>query len=167
VVRLDFLARKELRSAVIAHYVENSFYRGAVIFSCGNASESLKRHLTRKPVIAIAPNGVLAPTNHWWTPPEIREVWPDYFDATSGHLPLHLMVAMVRELARWPQRFGLLPTPEPGESYIVPTGSGETILLLRWAFPESHFIPLYNETTNTAYNQNAPLNTLVEGEDRI
>ena len=38
----------------------------------------------------IAPSGSLSP-GRWWEPHEIARAWPDLLDATSGHLPTHLL----------------------------------------------------------------------------
>jgi hypothetical protein len=51
--------------------------------------------------------------------------------------------------------------PVQGQAYQVPTGSGETIVCLRQAFPESLFLPVYNISAGTQYNPQAPLNKQV------
>jgi hypothetical protein len=159
---LLFEKRKELRSLVIHDYLLESNYKATVIFSCGNASEQLKRILksTDIKVLDIAPQGALSPSSKWWTPEEVHKFFPEYFDATSGHLPLFLMAriseCMQREPARW-----LEEVPQENRRYLVPTGSGETILTLRWAFPTIEFVPLYNVSIGSEYNTSAPLNQLV------
>jgi hypothetical protein len=45
--------------------------------------------------------------------------------------------------------------------YFVPTGSGETIIELRLAFPETHFIALYNYSRGSQFEEQAPLNNAV------
>lgn len=168
-VMLSFDKRKIFRTEMIADYVNVSGLSNIVIFSCGNASEALKKRLQYCDIVDIAPNGRLAPTNHWWSPEEIRRSFPNHFDATSGHLPIPMMVRMAKVLRDTMSVFGLsnfkwLPfKPEPNETYRVPTGSGETILILRWAFPESIFVPVYNISEGTKYNAEAPLNFIVSG----
>jgi len=126
-------------------------YRGCVCFSCGNASEALKKQGLY--VFDVAPQGSLN-ANKWWTPEEIHKAWPDLFDATSGHLPIHLM----NEIAAAFKTFlGNLPE----HCYSVPTGSGETIICLKLVYPDIEFIPVYDLDPATKYEPDAPLNDLV------
>jgi hypothetical protein len=162
-IRIDFLKRKILRSRFIAEFLYETDYKKLVIFSCGNAANAIIQRMPNFPILAICPGGDLAPTKKWWTPEEIHRAFPDRFDATSGHLPLSLMVRMAKELKTAPVEWLDSGIPQAGYSYTVPTGSGETILLLRWAFPASTFIPLYNISIGTEYSVNAPLNFLVRG----
>ena len=143
---------KTLRSKIIAAYVQRGGYRGAVIFSCGNAASALKAELPD--VLAIAPGYDLR-AERWWTPDEIARVWPDRFDATSGHLPLHLMVQLSEVLAD-------VLGPLTAGTYYVPTGSGETVLCLRWAYPATQFVAVYDDRNPaTAFDKQAPLAWLV------
>ena len=155
---LPFAARKLLRTFVLRSFLIESGFKKVVIFSCGNASDTLKRHTVGldMSILAIAPNGDLAPTNKWWTPEEIHATFPDYFDATSGHLPMYLMVRMAEELRKNYLKWIEFPLLE-GQLYRVPTGSGETIHVLYMAFPKCTFVPVYGEGA-TAYNHQAPLN---------
>ena len=52
---------------------------------------------------------------------------------------------------------------EPGGVYQVPTGSGETILAMRWAWPECSFWPLYGTGPHTRRDAENPVNFAVEG----
>lgn len=160
---LDFPDRKILRSLILSKYIIVSGFPGVVIFSCGNASATLEKYLPKSTgfvFLNISPNGHIAPTGKWWTPEEIRQVWPTFFDATSGHLPIPLMARMAQEVKENAREW-LSMVPEAGKVYGVPTGSGETILILRWAFPNSRFIPIYNISPGTKHEPNAPLNFLV------
>lgn len=146
---------KRIRAGVIARYVKAAGYRGVVAFSCGNATRELRR--AGLWVLDISPNGDVAPTSKWWTPAEIHKAFPDLFDATSGHLPAHLMVEVAKAFKRY---LGDLKK----QTYKVPTGSGETITCLRWAYPDKTFIPVYNIGKGTEYDSRASLNYVVGGE---
>ena len=143
---------KAIRSKIIGNYFRSTYYRGIVAFSCGNATKALKA--LGLPVVAISPGGDLSPTDHWWTPAEIRRVFPDYLDATSGHLPLFLMEEI--SLA-FKDHLGSLKD----QAYDIPTGSGETIVCLKLAYPNIDFTAVYNLGDPTRYNPQAPLNGLV------
>ena len=145
---------KALRAAVIRAYMGAAGIAGAVCFSCGNASRALR--VAGVPTIDVSPRGDLI-AGHWWTPGEIARTWPHLFDATSGHLPVHLMVEVAREMR---EKWNL----HPGCTYLVPTGSGETITCLRWAFPGSIFKPVRNTGPATRYEPGAPLNFVVGDE---
>lgn len=157
---LSFAQRKKLRSVIIAEHVEQSSYDGIVIFSCGNASAELKKK-TSKLVIDISPQGDLAPTAKWWTPAEIHRAWPGFFDATSGHLPGFLMAQIAMTIRDLPSIW-LEQEISEREIYEVPTGSGETIICLRWAFPKYTFIPVYNINKGSIFDERAPLNKIFE-----
>ncbi len=143
---------KALRAKVIARYVQAAGYRGVVCFSCGNASAALEA--CGLYVVDIGPGGSLQ-AGQWWTPAEIHKAWPDLFDATSGHLPIPLMLDIARAYRTY---LGELQ----GE-YQVPTGSGETITCLRYAYPDCSFVPVYNLDRATRLEPNAPLNCIVSG----
>ncbi len=152
---------KIIRAEVIKEYVGAAGYRNkCVCFSCGNASKALTDMCLD--VLDISPTGDFT-ANRWYTPDEIHRLFPDRFDATSGHLPLHLMIKIA-------DRFKLyldnnLDTPLSEDvTYKVPTGSGETILCLQMAYPKMHFVPIYNMDSKgaTKYEQLAPLNSIIE-----
>ena len=138
---------KRLRAKVIAEYVQASGYDGCICFSCGNASGELKN--AGLSVVDVSPIGDLI-ANRWWQPEEIRKVWPNLFDATSGHLPAYLMI-----------RIGVVFREHLGNldegPYDVPTGSGETILCLRWAYPDVAFRPVFNCGVGTERDDRSPL----------
>jgi hypothetical protein len=152
---------KKIRAQVIARYVSAAGYRGVVAFSCGNATRELKA--AGLWVLDISPDGDLSPSRKWWTPAEIHAAFPDLLDATSGHLPAPLMAEIAKA-------FRLHLGNLADAVYEVPTGSGETITCLRWAYPETIFMPVRNINEATAYNSAAPLNYVVgclEGADEI
>lgn len=143
---------KRLRSLVVIEHVVKADYPGIVIFTCGNAAQAL-RDLGYEVVVEVGPKGNLT-TDRWWTPAEIHKTWPHLFDATSGHLPIPLMLRIAEEFKH---HLGQLKETQ----YNVPTGSGETILCLRWAYPSIQFNPVYNLNEATQYNKEAPLNWAV------
>jgi hypothetical protein len=151
--RLSFPA-KMIRAKMISEYVRSADYSGVVVFTCGNAAAALRAE--GLDVLEIGESGTLAP-RQWWTPAEIHRIWPTRFDATSGHLPMPMMAKLTQAFR---YHLGELPNGE----YLVPTGSGETILCLRWAYPAIRFEPAYNVGRGTEYNEFAPLNTLVSSE---
>ena len=149
------LPAKKIRAQVICEYVIDAGYKGVVAFSCGNATRALKE--TGLFVLDISPCGDLSPSEKWWSPAEIQRMFPYLFDATSGHLPVHLMI---RIAISFREHLGEIKGCD------VPTGSGETITCLRWAYPNEKFSPVYNLDQATKYEQNAPLNYLVlQGAD--
>ncbi len=92
----------------------------------------------------------------WRSPAWIRATYPGRFDATPGHLPLHLMVQIA---AAYRRHLGRLPDA----CYYVPTGSGETVICLQIAYPERVFVPVYrNRSPHTRYDPRAPLNPVVK-----
>lgn len=139
---------KAIRARVIAKYVRRAGYRGVVCFSCGNASAELRKVLPF--VVDISPTGGLVPTLQW-SPEAIHTTWPELLDATSGHLPVFLMI---RVAGAFREYLGFL---SPKTLYHVPTGSGETITCLRWAYPAVHFTPCSDGTPATKADARAPL----------
>lgn len=144
---------KRVRAEVIARHVEAAGYPGVVCFSCGNASAALKVLGLR--VVDVSPTGGLE-ARRWWTPAEIRCTFPQLFDATSGHLPIPVMVDVARALRA---AVGDLPAG----TYHVPSGSGETALCLRWAYgPDVVLVAQYDDAQHaTRWEQQAPLNHVV------
>ena len=148
----DFDNIKRLRATLLHDYIgRNKKY---VCFSCGNTSKALKN--LSLDVLDISPNGDLIP-NRWFTIQEIREIFPNRFDATCGHLSIDLM----NRLSNIYRGFFSSYLYNYDE-VIVPTGSGETICCLALAFPDKKFIARYNIDESTEYHKEAPLNKLVE-----
>lgn len=141
---------KRIRAICIKEYIAG-IYDKVVCCSCGNAATALKN--AGLDVLYIGPNGLLIPTR-WFSQLEIHRMFPECFDATSGHLPLELM-RIIGEAFK--KSLGDL-----AETIYVPTGSGETLLCLKMAYPQNKFIAVYNLDDATLYNENAPLNPLVE-----
>jgi len=142
------LAKKE-RAKIIAEYVSQSGLDGVVIFGCGNGAQAL-RDCGLYVVDVSAVGDIMA--RRWWTPAEIAKSWPRLFDATSGHLPAWMMIKIGQAIR---QKLGDI------DGGNVPTGSGETITCLRWAYPDKLFVPIYNTSEATKYEPLAPLNPIV------
>ena len=151
---------KKLRARSIARHVREGRYSGVVVFTCGNAATALRRELLAGlDVIEIGPRGVLS-TGKWWTPAEIHNTFPNLFDATSGHLPLPVLVEVAKDFAA---HFEQDENFDPLGQYYVPTGSGETILALHMAFPQAKFVAVYDNThAETTRDPEAPLNAIVD-----
>lgn len=146
---------KQLRAQVIYAYAKEAGYPGIVLLSCGNASKAMGE-VSDGTVEIVKPE-----PDHWLTNEEIAQQWPGYLDATSGHLPLWLMVRIAAHFKAWFDANGGLGNGR----YLVPTGSGETIVCLLLAYPDtfSHsFTALYNFNKGSEFEPNAPLNPVVE-----
>lgn len=150
-VELFRFPNKKYRAEVIRDYMAEHGYERAVCFSCGNASRALKE--AGIPTLDISAGGDLI-ANRWFEIGEVHKYFPDYFDATSGHLPMDCMLKIA-------QFYALMLTTIPKE-IILPTGSGETLVCLKLAFPETKITAIYNLDAATQYDAEAPLNKLVE-----
>lgn len=147
-----YKAEKRIRAEVVRAYMTRCGISYAVCFSCGNASHYLKE--AGVSLLDISPQGDLT-ANRWFTMEEIRQRFPQAFDATSGHLPTDLM----REIA---ERLRAELTFDTDTEYIIPTGSGEGVVCLKMAFPDILFTPQYNNSDPaTEYNDESPLNAVV------
>ena len=141
---------KGLRAVAIAYYMRTNGYDKAVCFSCGNASRALKQ--CGIDVLDVSPTGDLQALR-WFTIGEVHRHFPTHFDATSGPLPMDCM----KEVAWW-YKGKLKSIPD---KINLPTGSGETLVCLKMAFPESHITAVYDLDDATRYEKDAPLNPLV------
>jgi hypothetical protein len=141
---------KRLRSIAIAYYMRDNGYDKAVCFSCGNASRELRK--AGVDVLDISPTGDLQALR-WFTIGEVHRHFPTHFDATSGHLPMDCM----KDVAWW-YKSELRNIPD---AINLPTGSGETLVCLKMAFPESRITAVYDLDDATRYEKGAPLNPLV------
>lgn len=141
---------KRIRARAIRAYMESHGYDKAVCFSCGNASRELRNAGIN--TLDVSPIGDMLALR-WFTIGEIREQFPQHFDATSGHLPMDCM-QLVAEMFK----------EEIGDrlgSIYLPTGSGETLVCLKMAYPDSKITAVYDMNAATAYEPSAPLNALV------
>ena len=123
-------------------------------FTCGHAAEELRRAGLR--VVGVGPAGELG-ARAWWPASRIAATWPHLLDATSGHLPTPIMAEIAQALRR---ELGEL---DEDVTWRVPTGSGETLVCLAWAYPHARFVAAYDDRqAATTYDRRAPLNGLVE-----
>lgn len=147
----DFEKAKRLRADMLkTHFRIGTKF---VCFSCGNTSKAMKNR--GLDVLDISKSGDLI-ANRWFTQDEISQIFSNRFDATCGHLPMYLMNALSNVYG---DEFYYL---EDEDEIVVPTGSGETLVCLAMAFPNKKFIARYNIDESTQYNEEAPLNKLVE-----
>lgn len=145
---------KRIRSLVIMQYIQGR-YEKAICFSCGNAAAELEAAGVK--TLHIGAKGVLNP-QRWFSQAEIALIWPDYFDATSGHLPAELMGLLSAAYKGYFTAQG----EALGDEVYVPTGSGETLVALKLAYPHKRFIAVYNLDKATEYNPGCPLNDYVK-----
>ena len=142
---------KKLRAWAIKAYMMEAGYDKAVCFSCGNASKALKD--VGVDTLDISKNGDLYALR-WFTQREIKTVFPNHFDATSGHLPMECM-RLIAECYK--DYIGELP-----DEINLPTGSGETLVALKMAFPNTKITAVYNLDDATEYDRCCVLNSLVQ-----
>lgn len=146
---------KQIRSFVIREYMSECGTSRAVCFTCGNAGRELRD--AGVDVLIIGNGGELLP-NKWFTQADIRRYFPDYFDATSGHLDMTLMKRIGRAYRDY---LGELP-----DEVTIPSGSGETAVCLKLAYPNVKITALYDIDEDglreaTEYSPDAPLNGIV------
>lgn len=142
---------KRLRAKVIAEYLSGLHQARCVCLTCGNAAEALREEGLE--VCEVGPKAALQATR-WIRPEEVAAWWPGLFDATSGHLPVWLMLRIAN---RFREHLGDLSESK----YAIPTGSGETLVCLAMAYPDVRFVALYGDDPATKYEVAAPLNVLV------
>ena len=149
--KLLVFPHKQIRAQVIKEYMQAAGYTRAVCFSCGNAAQALQA--AGVDVLHIGERGDLTP-NKWYTLAEIKRDFPLCFDATSGHLPIDLMQALAQAYRHYLQ-------DSLGDTVYVPTGSGETLVCLKLAYPDKKFYAVYDLNKATEYSKDAPLNEMV------
>lgn len=136
--------QKRIRADVISEYLYSIGQNSCVCFTCGNSSKYLRQAGLR--VIEVKN------TEKWWTFTQIQSRYK-MFDATSGHLPMPLMVEISKRMRI---EIGSKPTFKN-----VACGSGETFVCLCLAYPLLKFKPIYGKDEATKFNIMAPLNSLV------
>ena len=146
---------KRIRAHVIKQYIQGR-YKKVICFSCGNAAAELEA--AGVDTLHIGDKGVLTP-RQWFTQAEIADIWPGYFDATSGHLPIELMSILGSAYKAYLTQVMRLELPD---LVYVPCGSGETLVCLKLAYPNKKFVAVYNLDKATEYSPRCPLNDLVK-----
>lgn len=149
-VELFTFPNKALRAQAILAYMALTGREMAVCFSCGNASKALKKEGVK--TLDISATGDLI-ANRWFQQYEVAKYFPEYFDATSGHIPVECMLDVARRFKEYLKKI-------PDEIYL-PTGSGETLVELKLAFPETRINAVYNLNDATRYDEECVLNGLV------
>lgn len=143
---------KKLRSKVIKEYINKTAFSKVVCFSCGNASRELKN--VGLNVLDVSPTGDLI-ANRWFKSSDFKKYFAEYFNATSGYLPFDLMFEIGKEFKNY---LGDLP-----QTNYIATGSGETLVCLKLAYPDKSFIAVYdNSNIATTYDTDSPLFPLVQ-----
>lgn len=150
---------KDIRAKVIKKHLDAIGTNKCICFTCGNATISLRSHGIN--VISIGDNEELK-TNKWWTYSEIQKYF-GLFDATSGHLPLPLINDISIQVR---DKLNSM-IKDIDEIIDIPTGSGESLLIMCMAFPKKRFRSIRLNNKETVYNIDAPLNHLVEYLDNI
>lgn len=90
----------------------------------------------------------------WFKQYEIKDMFPNYFDATSGHIPIECMKLVANTFKEY-----LHDIPE---EILLPTGSGETLIELKMAFPQCKITAVYNLDEATQFDEGCVLNDLVQ-----
>ena len=145
------LLEKKIRAEVIKEYLNRIGTNECICFTCGNASKYLRE--AGLDVISIGEKEELK-SNRWFEYEEIINIFK-VFNATSGYLNIVLLNRIALKMR---EMLGELID----DNYFVPTGSGETILTLIIAYPEKRFYPLRLGTPETKYDEENPLNKLLE-----
>jgi hypothetical protein len=143
------ILHKKIRAKVICNYLVGLHTNRCVCFTSGTAADELRKIDLQ--VVAVGDTQKLN-TKTWWRYNEIAHTF-GLFDATAGHLPLPMLVEIAGIMKI---KLKQLP-PE----VILATGSGETLVCLKMAFPDTKFTAVYNLDAHTEYNDAAPLNGLV------
>lgn len=144
---------KKIRSSIIKEYMAEAGYDKAVCFTCGNAGRELRQ--AGVDTVIIGGGGDMMPSR-WLTTAEVHRIFPQHFDATSGHLNVDLMRRIGRAYRDY---LGDLPPVVE-----LPCGSGECLVCLKMAYPDVQFIAEYDVVGlegPTEYNAQGPLNPLV------
>lgn len=145
------LKNKDIRSKIIKKYLGND---KCFCFSCGNASRSLRNHDVN--VIGISKDDLLS-SNREVDIYDSRFMFGDYFDATSGHLPMTLISEISKEIKK------LLPKEmfNNDKKILIPVGSGETMLCFMMLFDVKRLIGFYAENYRPIRFDMTPLKELI------
>lgn len=131
---------KALRAHVIAGYCQRARIRSVVLCTCGNAAAELRPHVPEVIEIGPGPLAIFRPTR-WLLPSDIRRMFPGKFDATSGHLPFWMLV-QVSKIVR--DTLSLREAVAEGRPLVVPSGSGESAVVVKLAFPTANVVAQFD-----------------------
>ena len=119
---------KKHRTNVIKRYLDHD-RRDVIILSCGNAYSYLKKALPQNNVIGLSTSrqypDCVKLENRYYTSRELKELYPNSFNATPGMLPPYMYKEIGLELMS-----ELSKQNYSGDSLMVPCGSGETLVAL-------------------------------------
>tara|TARA_Y100000296_G_C5072436_1_gene205617 strand:+ start:22 stop:522 length:501 start_codon:yes stop_codon:yes gene_type:complete len=149
------ILEKKLRSEIIKKHLNSIGKNKCVCFTCGNSSKYLREEGID--VLSIGEKEDLIP-NKWFSYTEIQKYFNNLFDATSGHLPIPFMKDISLKL------FDKLGGGyfNYKKDYDIKTGSGETIICLKMAYPHINFKPVrLKGFAPTKFNKGASLNNLL------
>lgn len=156
------------RAAVIQRYLADIGRSRVVVCTCGNAARKLRK--CKLDVLEVGPQGQLS-ANSWLKPEFLAQTFPDRFDATSGHLPLFLMLRIASMMrAKCPDGVEI----EAANGVIhVPSGSGESAVITAMAFPGARVVAVFNsskhdtlyEVGNVLYRMFPALGITIEHEN--
>lgn len=146
------LIQKQVRAQVIKKHLKNIGENKCVCFSCGNASQALKNE-------GLEVIEMIEPLK-WWGFTEIQKYFK-CFDATSGHLPIPLLIEISNILKKKKEVKNIIDFLQ-NKDLQLPTGSGETLFCLKLAFPTINIFPVYDLNPATKYNKEAPMNIIVD-----
>lgn len=143
------LTEKIVRTNVILDCVRShKISESIVLFSSGNAYKCLHDLHT---------NTMRLESDDWVSQEYIRNTFPNSFDATSGHLSIELMNQIAKSL-----HDKYKDVLDENKTYGIMSGSGETLVCMKLAFPQVKFVAIYDDNSeHTSYSEFAPLNKLV------
>jgi hypothetical protein len=144
-----------MRAEVIKEYLHGIGTNECVCFTCGNAGKALRE--VGLDVITVGDNEDLKPQKFFSEEENIKTF--KRFNATSGYLNFYLMNKIAHKM-----RIALGELQD--DSYFVPTGSGETLLVLSLAYPDKKFFPIRFNNPETKYDEGNPLNGIIDFIER-
>lgn len=155
-IRLNFDFK--LHRAILIASVFKGKKMPIVCLTCGNAAVTLRMNCDGE-ILELGPgvNAVMKP-NKWLRPHEVAQMFPNHFDATSGHLPFWMLVILAGSLREKESKYLV------GEDKIlVPSGSGESAVIAKLAFPRCTVIAQFdNSKPSTTFNQESLMYLLFE-----
>ena len=142
-LKFDF---KRERARLIYDFLHTGFSTPKVVLlTCGNAAQACREHAMDVVELGGGPCADLAP-NQWMKPGHVARLFPDRFDATSGHLPLWMLIELAKTMrVKNPDALALSDFDEKEEIY-VPSGSGESAVITALAFPALRVVACFDDS---------------------